>query len=93
VNLRRSAMCLCGVLMRVGTDDVGQGRLLVGRRRPKMGVTGVEMPGRRGPMGILRAIESLIGTKSSLFNRLWGRENARCQFGGSHAKLVSARTG
>jgi hypothetical protein len=86
-------MCLCGVLVCVGTDDVGQGRLFVGRRRPKMGMTGVEMPGRRGPMGILRAIERLISTKLSLFNRLWGRPNARRQFGGSHAKLVSARTG
>jgi hypothetical protein len=76
----------------VGTDDVGQGRLFVGRRRPKMGMTGVEMPGRRGPMGILRAIERLISAKLSLFNRLWGRKNARRQFGGSHAKLVSART-
>jgi hypothetical protein len=58
-----------------------------------MGMTGVEMPGRRGPMGILRAIERLISTKLSLFNRLWGRKNARRQFGGSPAKLVSARTG
>ena len=86
-------MCLCGILMCVGTHDVGQRRLLVGRRRPKMGMTGVEMPGRRGPMGILRAIERLIGTQLSLLDRLWGRQNARRQFGGSHAKLVSARTG
>jgi hypothetical protein len=86
-------MCLCGILMCVGTDNVTQRRLLVGRRRPKMGMTGVDMPGCRGPMGILRAIKRLIGTPLSLFDRLRGWQNARRQFGGSRAKLVSARSG
>jgi hypothetical protein len=85
-------MCLCGVLVCVGADDVGQGSLFVGRRRPKVGMTGVGMPGRGGPMGILRAIERLIGTQLSLLDRLWGRQNARGQFSGSRAKLLSART-
>jgi hypothetical protein len=58
-----------------------------------MGMTGVEMPGRRGPMSVLRAIKRLIRTQLSLLDRLWGRDSARRQFGGSHAKLVSARTG
>jgi len=76
VNQRRGAMCLCGILVCVATDDVGQRRLLVGRRRPKMGMTGVEMPGRRRPMGVLRAIKRLIGTQLSLLDRLRGRASA-----------------
>ena len=85
-------MCLCGILMCVGID-VGQRRLLMGRCRPKVGMTGLDMPDRRGPMGILRAIKRLIGTSLSLFDRLRGRENARRQLGCSHAELLSAHTG
>ena len=67
---RRGAMCFCGILVCVGTDDVGQRRLFVDRRRPKMSMTGVDVPGRRGPVGVLRAIKRLIGPQLSLFDRL-----------------------
>jgi hypothetical protein len=91
VSERGSAVHLGGILMRVGSDDVDQRRLLMRRSGPTVGTTGIEVPGRRRAMRVVRARKRLVGTQLGQRDRSSGSGDSCDQVGVAPAKFVGSR--